>query len=859
MTIRSDSTRQRVSGADPRRPRTVVSRQGQVLRDVDLDEQARLQLDRIEIETRDVLGPPDRLMVRAGNDGFRVQTGGGFSLGAGRGYLGGWLLENAAACNFTSQPHPRPAEALGARAVVAVKALVRHIDSAEEAAWADVALGDAQSSGRSLNDWQAFVFVPDVGGALSCADLLARPDWQKLVQPSSGQLAIVPQQAAPSTNPCSLTPGGGYARLENLLYRIEVDGGTPRNDYPQVDGPRFGLDGLRLKFSRRNASVLARIVNVAGSAFKVAAPPLDPANWFAPGSFAEIVSLHDDLDPRPAIAAKRLFKVASAVDSDITLEATGGEITATKVAADGTWFLRLWDAFPDGEGLAAAMKQGNESAVIDLGDGLGFKLAGGAAATFRRGDYWLIPARADASLLDWPVAGGVYQPQGPHGPETRYAPLAVIGGIEASPEDCRVPFASLSDRALFYRGGDGQNLFPNGASAGFVELPGRLRVAALRGETPVPNALIVWSAPAGAPASQVNGQPVGGANTVTVKTDAAGLAEVKWAIDAAKLHDRHSVQAGFASGPGASDPPIVFAAAFETARDTAYEPGQCKHLLTVNNVQDAIDRLCKELDRKHDCLGLTEINIGGGQAAKIKLIQKDLILNGAVIPAESLADGIVFNFDRSPLGIAPQSFDPVVEIELDLPYPTTDFDRRYWALQTMGAAGGLTGPFGFFRMRLDGEISVRSDKETRGDLVWQPSGPAQTFLRRLAVHQGGQRVFDPDLAGVLPRRWPQPLYDRLLCGIRLRSALIWAGEGDERIYLNAEHLGTRERATGSELLLRRRDDQSAADLDMFVYLQIPQIREPADPTRGNVDIRDVKIGTKIGEVAGAATRTDGKP
>lgn len=108
---------------------------------------------------------------------------------------------------------------------------------------------------------------------------------------------MVPDQAPPSSDPCSLTPQGGFSRPENLLYRIEVHGGVPNSDWPDADGPRFGMEGLTVKLSRRNASVLARVVTVDGTAVTVEPPALDPLNWFTAGAYAEFVSEHDDVDP----------------------------------------------------------------------------------------------------------------------------------------------------------------------------------------------------------------------------------------------------------------------------------------------------------------------------------------------------------------------------------------------------------------------------------------------------------------------------------------------------------------------------------------------------------------------------------
>ncbi|MFN9645737.1 MAG: hypothetical protein ACK6BG_11620, partial [Cyanobacteriota bacterium] len=73
--------------------------------------------------------------------------------------------------------------------------------------------------------------------------------------------------------------------------------------------------------------------------------------------------------------------------------------------------------------------------------------------------------------------------------------------------------------------------------------------------------------------------------------------------------------------------------------------------------------------------------------------------------------------------------------------------------------------------------------------------------------------------------WNAPPPERILVRLRVRSAHVWvdATTTQERIYLNAEHLGIRGRTTGRELALRERDSQRAADLEMFFYL-LPRLR-----------------------------------
>lgn len=169
MTIRNDATRLTVRAQDERQPRSVVVRQGQVLLDADLDAQGRHLLDRVETETGDVLGSGGRLVVPAPSGAFSVTPAaapGACGIGTGHGFLGGWLVENRTEnCLVDNQPHPWTGTATTGPVLLALKALVRYVDSVEEPAYADPALGDAQAAGRALVDWQVFPYVPEGAGA----------------------------------------------------------------------------------------------------------------------------------------------------------------------------------------------------------------------------------------------------------------------------------------------------------------------------------------------------------------------------------------------------------------------------------------------------------------------------------------------------------------------------------------------------------------------------------------------------------------------------------------------------------------------------------------------------------------------
>jgi hypothetical protein len=197
------------------------------------------------------------------------------------------------------------------------------------------------------------------------------------------------------------------------------------------------------------------------------------------------------------------------------------------------------------------------------------------------------------------------------------------------------------------------------------------------------------------------------------------------------------------------------------------------------------------------------------------------------VPHTSFTKGIAFNFDLGMPSIDIKDYDPVVEVELDLPYPTTDPDRLYWTQAATMTVGGkkqtVTGPFGFQRMRLDGKVRPL-DKGVNGGaggLLWTPSEQAVVFLQTAAAHNWGQTM-TPSYGEQLKKAgWEgKPAFGRILCRIRLRSAMIWVEDPreKERIYLNAEHLGVRDTKTHRELLRKDRDPQRAADLDIFVYL-----------------------------------------
>lgn len=82
-------------------------------------------------------------------------------------------------------------------------------------------------------------------------------------------------------------------------------------------------------------------------------------------------------------------------------------------------------------------------------------------ATYRTGDYWLIPARTATGEVEWPSSEDNPLSVPPHGIEHHYAPLAVISVgadgtiLEENIDDCRCTFQPICQTPLPERRSNG--------------------------------------------------------------------------------------------------------------------------------------------------------------------------------------------------------------------------------------------------------------------------------------------------------------------------------------------------------------------------------------------------------------------
>ena len=285
------------------------------------------------------------------------------------------------------------------------------------------ALGGPDSTTRVKTVWQ-LELLPVVNGdgdETSCETQFT--EWDDLVKPSAGRMNARTHFVEDPKNPCVLPPSSGYRRLENQLYRVEI----------QQTGQ---LNEATFKWSRENGSVLTSIKTVQGNTLTVTDVGKDEFLSFAGGNWAEIIDDEAELkgEPHPLVHIKRVDPAKGEIELD-SLDASFQDKKGLR--------LRRWDQ--PGESLPEGLK--TDANWIGLEGGIEVRFSGGS---YRAGDYWLIPARTATGDIEWPpfeIPNANPIPQPPVGIRHHYCRLALLkatGGALALIGDCREAFPPLT-------------------------------------------------------------------------------------------------------------------------------------------------------------------------------------------------------------------------------------------------------------------------------------------------------------------------------------------------------------------------------------------------------------------------------
>jgi hypothetical protein len=428
----------------------VLMQQGRVFLDADWNEQTSILLRYLQALGKDLMGP-----YAGTEDGFKVsiaKAGGNLKLtiGPGHYYVDGILCENegikdaggvTTEIDYYSQPdYPLPNKQNADKLpdppfLVYLDTWERGITYLEDDTIREVALEGPDTAARTQQIWQVKVSASVVTGANPIfspddAPEVVHQNWDKSVnlwQPQNRGLlkAKSREDTSKSLDPCIISPDARYRGLENHLYRVEVHtGGSLANG----DMPTF-------KWSRDNGSVVFPIRRLNGNVAEFDSLGWDSRNGLKEDEWVEI--LDDDVVLR---GTKGFLAQVNTINRDnltVTFKFAdeANKITTYSQNSPKHPLVRRWD-YKAGDknrgGLkleadgAAAIVESNDATKgwLTLEDGVQVQFQTGA--TYRSGDYWLIPARVATGDVEWPGNPGNPLPLAPNGVIHHYAPLAIV-------------------------------------------------------------------------------------------------------------------------------------------------------------------------------------------------------------------------------------------------------------------------------------------------------------------------------------------------------------------------------------------------------------------------------------------------
>lgn len=423
----------------------VLEQQGRVALDADANEQRYLDGSLRRTETLDVIG---QFGGPAGDEGFRIWIDkNDITIGAGRYYVGGLMVENPHEVTYEKQPFlVVPADATtalfaklkdeehkGQALQFYLQVWQRHVTALDDPCLCEPALGGADTTARLQTVWQVVTEFEPVRQPGACCAAMYAAVSEKPTE-STGTLTVTPSGASTDCG-CSPVPAAGYQGIENQLYRVEIH--TPGDTANGPAGPTF-------KWSRENGSVVAAVKAISGAVVQVDSLGPDANLGFDVSQWVELTDDSYTLGPEPNKPG-RLYQVQSIDKDDSSLTLT---TTVTGIHAHNPR-IRRWDQSGPSAGPGGIPLPVGTSAELENGIQVSF-----SAGVYKSGDYWTVPARAAKGTIEWPPCGSQGNAQPPQSVPVLRAPLACMqwagnpidGRISTS--DCRQSFNPLTVQAI---------------------------------------------------------------------------------------------------------------------------------------------------------------------------------------------------------------------------------------------------------------------------------------------------------------------------------------------------------------------------------------------------------------------------
>jgi hypothetical protein len=426
--MKGDFSRDTFAPQRQKKYKAVLMQQGRVQLDADWNQNVNSLFQRIETETKDVIGLCGFPADHAGFGVMKLDNG-DFKLTAGRAYVDGILCEIDQDVSFSQQPYIKPFPEPGINEdgmfLAYLDVWERLITALEDDEIREVALGGPDTGARRQVVWQVRLKrAGEVDANLDCDDAIE--GWPPAA--SDGTLCARTHPQEQPQDPCVVAPGAGYRRLENQLYRVEILNGSDADG-----GPTFLWD-------RNNAFVAVAIdeLHVDGSSDTLRVANLGPDGVLG---FREMdpVQVTDDsyeLSGRPG-PLNQILKI----DREQLIITLKNPVAGVDMNLSPK--LRRWDSAGALKVETPAVNDG----YIPLEDGIEVRFGDGS---FHTGDYWCITARTIPGQY-----GDIEWPQGETGPACllpfgiqhhycRLALLRVENGQITDVTDCRQIFSPLT-------------------------------------------------------------------------------------------------------------------------------------------------------------------------------------------------------------------------------------------------------------------------------------------------------------------------------------------------------------------------------------------------------------------------------
>ena len=424
----------------------VLMQQGRVQVDADWNEQVSIFTEAIRSLAKDLIGPHGGPGPKPG---FKIlkdsSTGSGaspFTIGKGVYYVDGIRVENTTEKvgyydQLDYRINPSRGQLPNGDCVVYLDVWERFVSFAEEPAIAEVALLGPDTCGRAQLVWQVKVLQIGAGGPATEGPQTV--DLGEMLSRVIPKMKAVAAKPLASAEPCATSPDARYRGLENQLYRVEIHDVTGQSR----DGGT--LSNVTFKWSRENGSVVFPVKNISGDNVTLAHLGRDPRFGLKVGDWVELVD--DDIV---------LLEMAQPLRKVMGVDPAKMEVTLDPLPPASTFqfdpkksgLLRRWD---QKESAAAKLNDGalnvEEGKPLAIEDGIEVTFTD-RTATYRRGDYWLIPARTATGDIEWPrdLAGNASSAP-PRGIIHHYAPLALgefTGTAFTVEKDLRFAFELLA-------------------------------------------------------------------------------------------------------------------------------------------------------------------------------------------------------------------------------------------------------------------------------------------------------------------------------------------------------------------------------------------------------------------------------